>query len=286
MPLEDSSSDTRRPVGENSRRSPFADRPTRTAPGHWVLARMGKKVLRPGGAELSRRMLAHAGLRGSDVVEFAPGLGHTAAQVMASAPASYTGVDADPEAVETVRGVVGTRGTVRRGDAADTGLPGACADVVIGEAMLTMQGEKGKRAIIDEAVRLLRPGGRYVIHELAVTPDDLDPDAHAEIRKALARAIHVNARPMTPAQWSELLEEAGLEVQWSSTAPMALLDLRRNLQDEGLLRVARIGWNLIRDKEMRERVLSMRRAFALHKKNLCGVAMVARRPITESPQEA
>ena len=29
---------------------PYADRPIATAPGHWVLARAGKRVLRPGGA--------------------------------------------------------------------------------------------------------------------------------------------------------------------------------------------------------------------------------------------
>ncbi|QWW19195.1 methyltransferase domain-containing protein [Schaalia sp. 19OD2882] len=267
-------------------RTPFADRPTASAPGHWVLARMGKKVLRPGGAELSRRMLDHAGLAGADVVEFAPGLGHTAAQVMAAAPASYTGVDADPEAVRTVSAVVGPAGTVRHGDAAATGLPDACADVVIGEAMLTMQGEAAKKAIIGEAARLLRPGGRYVIHELAVTPDDIDPAVHTEIRKALARAIHVNARPLTPAQWAETLQEAGLVVEWTDTAPMALLDARRNLADEGPVRMLRIMWNLLRDGQMRSRVMAMRRTFKEHEKNMCGVALVARRPHGESePQE-
>ena len=29
---------------------PYADRPIASAPGHWVLARAGKRVLRPGGA--------------------------------------------------------------------------------------------------------------------------------------------------------------------------------------------------------------------------------------------
>ena len=32
---------------------PYADRPIASAPGHWVLARAGKRVLRPGGAALS-----------------------------------------------------------------------------------------------------------------------------------------------------------------------------------------------------------------------------------------
>ena len=55
---------------------PFADRPVEKAPGHWVLARAGKTVLRPGGLALSTWALKRAVLPGSDVVEFAPGLGH------------------------------------------------------------------------------------------------------------------------------------------------------------------------------------------------------------------
>ena len=41
---------------------------------------------------------------------------------------------------------------------------------MIGEAMLSMQADTTKEAIVAEAVRLLRPGGRYAIHELALTP--------------------------------------------------------------------------------------------------------------------
>ena len=52
---------------------PFADRPVEKAPGHWVLARAGKTVLRPGGLALSTWALKRAVLPGSDVVEFAPG---------------------------------------------------------------------------------------------------------------------------------------------------------------------------------------------------------------------
>src|SRR5215208_2548433 len=52
---------------------------TEKMPGHWVLARMGKRVLRPGGMELTRRMLDALRISESDdVVEFAPGMGVTA----------------------------------------------------------------------------------------------------------------------------------------------------------------------------------------------------------------
>ncbi|NDR53473.1 class I SAM-dependent methyltransferase [Actinomyces sp. 565] len=257
---------------------PYANRPLDTAPGHWVLARAGKRVLRPGGAALSTAMLARARLSGADVVELAPGLGRTAAEVIAARPASYTAIDRDPDAARRVAAVVGDRGSVRRGEAAQTGLPDASADVVIGEAMLSMQGDKAKAAIAAEAARVLRPGGRYAIHELGVVPDDIDAAHYTELRKDLARAIHVNARPMTVAAWRQLLEDAGLVVDWADTAPMALLKLSRNLRDEGLGGFARIARNVISDRELRQRMLVMRRTFKRYEQDMVGVALVAHKP--------
>lgn len=60
---------------------------------------------------------------------------------------------------------------------------------------------------------MLRPGGRYAIHELGLMPDGLDPQIATEIRKALARSIKVNARPLTAAEWRTLFEDAGFDVQ-------------------------------------------------------------------------
>lgn len=57
--------------------------PVAKMPGHWLLARAGKRVLRPGGRALTLRLLT--GLRMSDkdsVVEFAPGKGATAARIL------------------------------------------------------------------------------------------------------------------------------------------------------------------------------------------------------------
>lgn len=258
---------------------PISQRPASNAPGHWVLARVGKRVLRPGGLELTLQMLSNARLTGARVVEFAPGLGPTATEILAARPASYTGIEKDPVAAKQVTELVGTRGTVINADAADTGLESGSADVVVGEAMLTMQGEKSKKAIISEAVRLLAPGGRYAIHELAVQPDSIDEELHTQIRKDLARAIHVNARPLTCAQWSQLLEECGLTVDSVHTAPMALLDFSRNIRDEGFLQTLRIIRNVVSDRELRERVLGMRKTFRTYQDSMCGVAIVAHKPL-------
>ncbi|MEA5053900.1 MAG: class I SAM-dependent methyltransferase, partial [Propionicimonas sp.] len=176
---------------------PMAARPIEDVPGHWLLARLGKRVLRPGGRELTLQMLDAVPLAGLDVVELAPGLGLTAREILASSPRSYTAVDESPEAAALVRRAIGEAGRVVDGDAAHTGLPAASADAVIGEALLTMQTDRGKTAIIDEAVRVLRPGGYYAIHELGLQPDELDDHAKTEIRPALPRAIKGHAPPLT-----------------------------------------------------------------------------------------
>ncbi|MFB7878375.1 MULTISPECIES: class I SAM-dependent methyltransferase [unclassified Nocardia] len=257
---------------------PFDHRDSAHIPGHWLLARLGKRVLRPGGIELTERMLDAAALPGAEVVELAPGLGHTAEAILRREPAGYRGVEADDAAAARSAEVVGTRGAVTTGDAADTGLPADSADVVVGEAMLTMQTDPHKAAIIAEAFRVLRPGGRYAIHELALHPDDLDDAVKTEIRKALARSIKVNARPLTRTEWTDLLTAGGFVVETVDFAPMALLRPRRVLADEGLLGTARIIKNVLRDRAARQRVLAMRATFTTHAKALTAIAVIARKP--------
>lgn len=257
---------------------PLADRDSAHLPGHWLLARLGKRVLRPGGVELTQAMLGAARIEDADVVELAPGLGHTAAEVLDRGPKSYLGVEHDEAAAAIVRERIGHRGGCVIGEAAETGLPDASADLVIGEAMLTMQTDRSKAEIIAEVARVLRPGGRYAIHELALQPDSLDEELKKDIQRSLARAIKVNARPLTIAEWRNLLEAGGLTVVATSTAPMALLQPRRMLADEGLLGALRIAGNLLRDGAARARVLDMRKTFVKYEKEMIAVSFVATKP--------
>ncbi len=258
---------------------PFATRDDDAVQGHWLLARLGKRVLRPGGVELTHRLLALTDVGDSDVVELAPGLGRTATEIIDRHPRSYVGVEQDPDAARAVRSIVSGHGDVRVADAADTGLPDASSDVVVGEAMLTMQSDKVKHAIIAEAARLLRPGGRYAIHELALTPDGLSDEIKTDIRQALAKSIKVNARPLTLAEWQQMLTGHGLLVDHIETAPMALLQPQRVISDEGLLGALRFVKNVLTHSDARRRVLNMRRTFRKHRSHLTAVAAVARKPL-------
>lgn len=206
--------------------------------GHWLLARLGKRVLRPGGLELTQRMLESLAIRSSDaVVEFAPGLGVTARLALNRRPASYTGIEGDEVAAARVRCLLAGPGQqCLVGSAGESWLPENSATVVYGEAMLTMQGAVQKHRIVQEAGRVLKPSGRYGIHELCLVPDDLDESIKQEIQHALSHAIHVGAMPLTSKEWRALLEAEGFEVQTEARRPMRLLEPDRLIHDEGLFK--------------------------------------------------
>ena len=250
--------------------------------GHWLLAKMGKRVLRPGGIELTRRVIAEADPTSEDrIVEFGPGVGRTAEILLAVEPRQYTGVDPKnsqgaPQLLEVLKAHPQAR--LQTADARQTGLPDACADLVVGEALLTMQSDQDKLAIMREAFRILAPGGRYAIHELGFRPDDVPEEVVAEVSRALSRTIKVGARPLTSANWQRLLREAGFEVDYADSNPMALLESKRLVSDEGLFGALRFGWNVLRNRAARERIRAMRAVFRKHRDNMNAVGFVARKP--------
>ena len=249
-------------------------------PGHWLLARMGKRILRPGGRELTQRMLDHLAIdQTDDVVEFAPGLGETARAILTRCPASYTAVERDTDAAAALRRILlGNHQRCISGTAEQTGLPGASASVVYGEAMLSMQLPPAKVRIVAEAARLLRPGGRYGIHELCLLPDDVSNDIREAIARELSDDIHVGVRPLAVKEWRELMESAGLKVDAVEMAPMRLLEPSRLVRDEGFFQAIRFVWNVACHAQARRRVLSMRRVFRKYRKHLAAVAIVAFKP--------
>ena len=250
---------------------------TEKMPGHWVLARLGKRVLRPGGVELTRRMLKLLAINPSDeVIEFAPGMGMTARLTLTLAPSSYTAVERDEAAAKIVGSyLVGPKQKCVMGSASETGLPAESATVVYGEAMLTMQTEEVKRSIVREAHRLLRHGGRYGIHEMCLMHESLNDDAKKEIERTLTGVVHHGVRPLTVAEWRLLLESEGFEVKAAETASMSLLEPVRLVKDEGLMGAIRFALNVLKDGEARRRVFEMRKTFRRNRKILGAVALLA-----------
>lgn len=260
-------------------------------PAHWLMGRLGKRVLRPGGIETTRWLIDELGIAEHDrVVEFAPGLGVTARELLASGPASYVGVERDAGAAEFcehgLREAGFSEARVLRGDASHVPAPDGSATVVIGEAMLSMHTIAHKRAIVAEAKRLLEPGGRYGIHELAVAPDTIDRDTLEQIQTDLSRTIHVGVRIGTVSEWAAWLAGEGLVVDSIKTTPMRLLEPKRLLADEGAVGLARFIFNTLRTPGARERLMKVRSVFRKHAAHLVAVALVAHRSEDEGSTEA
>ncbi len=248
--------------------------PSSRLPGHWLLARVGKRVLRPGGVEMTRKMLASLQIDCADrVVEFAPGLGDTAGRLSRCAPFSYIGVDRDNDAIRRLQARFRADDWMHFVQAAaeQTHLPGGSATVVIAEAMLSMQSAAEKQKIITEAARLLAPRGRYAIHELCL----VETSRKAELERDLSLQIHSGIRLLTAPEWQLMLEQAGFRVRTEFYAPMHLLHPARILRDEGWARTLRIACNLLCDRDARARVLSMRRAFEEHAGEIAAICLIA-----------
>jgi SAM-dependent methyltransferase len=259
---------------------PAAHLDTNKQPGHWLLANLGKRVLRPGGLEVTRQLIAN--LRPAsedDVVEFAPGLGVTARMILTNQPRSYLGVEREEAVAHRLRSEL-AKPNVRfiHASAESTALAPHSASLVYGEAMLSMQTPEQKGRIVAEAFRLLKPGGRYGIHELAILPDDIDDSTRKAIEREMSMNIHVGVRPATISEWRRILEGAGFQLDWQILAPMHLLEPKRILSDEGIGGLLRISFNLLRKPQARRRVLSMRRIFHRYASHLSAVAIVCVKP--------
>ena len=218
-------------------------------PGHWLLARMGKRVLRPGGLELTQRLLTELAIGANDDVVELRRFGCDGTPDVLRQPRSYTAIERDRTRLPTVEQyVAGPNQRCVLGTAEETGLPDASATVVYGEAMLSMQmaHEIANRGTSRAA---LKPGERYGIHELCLVPADINPSIGEAIARDLSSDIHVGVRPLTVEEWRGLLTEAGLKVIHQQLAPMHLLEPARLVRDEGLLRAIQFVWNVFRDGE-------------------------------------
>lgn len=258
---------------------PGSDKTMAKMPGHWVLAKLGKKVLRPGGKELTETMLAGLAITSKDkVVEFAPGMGFTAKICLAKKPKSYTAIEQNEQAAHIVSSyLTGDEQTCKIGSAQNTGLPSSTASVVYGEAMLTMQPDKRKKEIVTEAARILEQHGRYGIHELCIVPSNIDIELKREIQKEIAQAIQAPAKPLTTQEWVKCMEDCGFTVEEKHISPMHLLEPKRMIDDEGLLGFIKIVRNLIKNPDARKRVIGMRKVFKKYQHNLAAISLVAQR---------
>ncbi len=245
--------------------------------GHWVMARLGKTVLRPGGMELTKKMMGDLSISATDsVIEFAPGMGATAKMTLDKSPYQYTAIDREGKVTGRMAKLLeGTNHSCIKGLAQESGLENSSATKVYSEAILTMHSHKQKKAIIDEANRLLKTDGLYGIHEVGIV-DSANADI-SEIEKDLTNSIKVGARPLPIESWRTLIEESGFEIVAQHSTPFHLLEPKRIFSDEGFWGALKFFRNMVRFPRERKAIFNMKSVFKKHEKHLCAISFVARK---------
>lgn len=249
-----------------------------TMPIYALLIQMGKKVLRPGGMELTRIMLEMLNIDTNDeVVEFAPGTGATAKMALIYHPSRYTAIEMDPNSVKLVSKYLnGSNQKCLLARAEKTGLPDASCSVVYGEAIMNMKSNDIKQLIIAESSRILKSGGRYGFHEVYLKPDDVSESKRQEISQALSDVTRVGVRPFTISEWTQALEKEGFEIKkYNTTSHFHLLTPGRLIQDEGFMGAVSFLCKLISYPAARKRLLAMRSVLKKYENHIGAVAFVS-----------
>ena len=249
----------------------------KTVPGHEVLAAAGKRMLRPGGKLATKQLFEWAGFQpGETVLELAASFGYSSIALVERFGVKVVGVEKNPESVARARANVAAAGLSDRveiveGDIFHLDRISQQFDWVLAEAILTMQSPSGKAKIISGICDRLKPGGKFLSHELLVK------NRESEIQKALSEVIRVNSTPLSESGWIAIYQNAGLQVEKCQSGAMGLLNLSRMLQDEGFVGTVRILWNILSRSQIRDRILAMGRVFQHYQEDLGYIVISAKK---------
>jgi SAM-dependent methyltransferase len=246
-----------------------------TAPGHEVLAAAGKKILRPGGKLATEQLFQWADFQpGATVLELASSFGNNAIYLAKRYGVKVIGVDKNADSVVRARENIKAAGLTQQVEIIEGDIlhleqiPGQF-DYILAEAILTMQSEHAKAKILNQVQSHLKPGGKFLAHEL-LARENLE-----EIHHSLSKVNRVNATPLSESGWIDTFNNAGLKVQECQTGAMRLLNPISLIQDEGITGAAKFLWNLLTQKAIRERVLKMKNTFNQYSHDLGYIVMCA-----------
>lgn len=248
--------------------------------GHTFLAQLGKKRLRPGGKTATDWLLAHGNLkRDSRILEVACNMGTTAMELATRYGCHITACDIDENAVLSAAGNIEKAGlqklvTVCREDAMHLSFAEGSFDVVLNEAMLTMLSQAQKEKAVGEYLRVLKPGGVLLTHDVVLR--DADEKQQTQIIADLSRTIRVHVNPKTQEGWTELFSQAGFAEVSVFSGDMTLMTPSGMLYDEGLKNTVRIVKNALA-AEKRDRFIQMFTTFWKYKKQLGFIAVCSKK---------
>jgi SAM-dependent methyltransferase len=245
------------------------------APSHVVLGAAGKTVLRPGGRAATEQLFQWAEFKpGNTVLELASGLGNSAIALAKRYNVQVIGIERDADRVSIAQAKARSMGLAHQvqffqGSILQLETLAESFDYVLAEAILTMQSPIGKARILTDIHNRLKVGGKFLSHEL------LARDHLEVLGRDLTQVTCVNATPLLEQDWISTFDEAGLTVRQHQIGAMRLLNPVQLLRDEGIIHTTQIGWNILTQPVIRDRILAMRRVFTQYQQDLGYIALCA-----------
>lgn len=242
--------------------------------GHTFLAELGKKRLRPGG-KLATDWLINQGNFSADkkVLEVACNMGTTTVELAKTFGCEITAIDLDSKALEKALSNAKKSGvdnliTFEKANAMELPYEDNSFDIVINEAMLTMQNMQGKDKCLSEYYRVLKDGGVLLTHDVKLREND------ENLCRELSKAINASVYPLTLERWSDLAYSHQFSKVETLIGEMTLMSPRGMIYDEGFGDTIKIVKNALK-RENRPQFFTMFKTFKKNKYNLGFIAMAS-----------
>ncbi|MBM7642168.1 class I SAM-dependent methyltransferase [Streptococcus loxodontisalivarius] len=245
--------------------------------GHNFLAKLGKKRLRPGGITATNWLIEHSGIsKESKVLEVACNMCTTSIELAQTFGCQIEGVDMDKKALEKASKNIKEAGLedkihIQQANAMKLPFEDNSFDLVINEAMLTMLRGEAKKKAIAEYLRVLKPGGKLLTHDVSYIKPEME-----DLLGQLSQTINANVEPLSVDKWQSIFKEVGFTDVQASYGKMTLMSTWGMIKDEGLLGTCLIVYRGLK-KENRQQFLTMYRFFNKTAKDLRYIAVVSQK---------
>ena len=241
-----------------------------------ALAQVGKRVKSPGGLKFSEQFIDLLSLTNQDyVVEYAPGMGATSQIAISQNPRDYRALEQSPLIREYWKRCAHLNAE-KLIDAApwQTGIEEQYVTKVYGENFMLHLTEQQRNATLSETHRILKYGGLFGIHELALKRDDYDPALKNKIEKELAMKFRITSKLYGPDQWSDKFYQHGFKVTNLLRHPVISFKWQGVLRDEGLARSTKIMLKLRSNKQVKSRVKGLREVLNKYQDQVCALCLI------------
>lgn len=245
-------------------------------PGHFLLKRLGKTKLRPGGIKATDWLIDKIDFEKSPkILEVACNEAENIMNFARKYKNQNYGIDLNEKAIGSAKKKIINNNLsdyvkVQVADATKLPFEDESFDIVINEAMLTMLSDTQKEKALSEYYRVLKKGGLILTHDVMLEKPD------HELVKELQYVINNPATPHTIDEWKGFYNNAGFVDSKEYFGKMTLLSNRGMMVDEGILRMFKIIKNGLVDKN-RKQFFEMMKFFRKNKSKLGFIAICSKK---------